>query len=155
MKTTQTIKTLSILLFFALAIIATSCKKDKNGTNNTGKTGTFTVDGVSYNGDTEEQTFVNDNYSILCQSDDPYKFVQVTFHNKAEAEAGGTFNVEDYSLNVASGKVELGTSDIITADPTSAKTITVSGKKITINNVTIKSTSSSATTTINSASINF
>jgi len=91
----------------------------------------------------------------LCQSDDPYKFVQVTFHNKAEAEAGGTFNVEDYSLNVASGKVELGTSDIITADPTSAKTITVSGKKITINNVTIKSTSSSATTTINSASINF
>ena len=155
MKTTQTIKTLSILLFFALAIVATSCKKDKNGTNNTGKTGTFAVDGISYNGDTEEQTFVNDNYSILCQSDDPYKFVQVTFHNKAEAEAGGTFNVEDYSLNVASGKVELGTSGIITADPTSAKTITVSGKKITINNVTIKSTSSSSTTTINSASINF
>jgi hypothetical protein len=154
MKTTKTIKTLSILLFFALAIVATSCKKDKDGT--TGKTGTFSIDGVSYSGETEDQTFVNDNYSIVCQQDDPFKFVQITFHNQAEAEAGGTFDVEDYSLNVSSGSVQVGTSDIITSDPEGSYTISVSGKKITINNVDIKSTGGSgATATINSASINF
>ncbi|MEZ5055367.1 MAG: hypothetical protein R2807_11515 [Chitinophagales bacterium] len=140
---------ITLCTFFSIA----ACKKDKTETS--GKTGTFTIDGTSYTGNTETQTFVNDNYSIVCQSDEPYKFIQITFHNKAEAEAGGTFDVEDYSLNVSSGSVQLGTSDIITADPTSSKTIAVSGKKISINNVTIQSTSSSATTTINSANINF
>jgi hypothetical protein len=37
--------------------------------------------------------------------------IQITFHNQAEAEAGGTFDVEDYSLNVSSGSVQVGTSD--------------------------------------------
>jgi len=147
------IKSLSILLFFGLAIVATSCKKDGS---TSGKTGTFSVDGVNYSGKTETQTFVNDNYSILCQQDDPFKFVQITFRNQAEAEAGGTFDVEDYGFDIASGTVQIGTSDIITADPTSSKTITVSGKKITIDNVKIKSTGGSGlTATINSASINF
>lgn len=151
-KSKLPIKSCFILLFFVLAIGLTSCKKVDNPS---GKTGNFMVDGVNYSGKTETQTFVNDNYSIVCQSDDPYKFVQVTFHNQAEAKAGGTFDVEDYALNVSSGTVHIGTSDIITADPTSSKTISVSGKKITIDNVKIESTSSSETTTINSATINF
>lgn len=153
-----TIKQISIMLFFGLAVLATSCKKDKSiiKDGDTGKTGTFTVDGVSYTGKTSVQTFVNDNYSIVCQSDEPLMFVQVTFRNKAEAEAGGVFDIEDAdSYNIPSGSVQLGTSKFFNGDPTSSKTISVSSKKITINNVTIKSSVGSTTTTINSANIKF
>jgi hypothetical protein len=144
MKTTKTIKTLSILLFFALAIVATSCKKDKNG-GSTGKTGTFSIDGVSYSGETSIQTFSNGNYSILCEQNSPYGLLQITFHNKAEAEAGGTFDVADFSLNVPTGEAEVGV-DGLTFDPIGARTISVSGKKITISNVDIRSTGGSAAT---------
>jgi len=152
----KSIKTLSMLLFFALAIVATSCKKDKtNNTNNTGKTGTFSIDGVSYSGSTEVQTFVNDNYSILCEQDDPYKLIQVTFHNQAEAEAGGTFDVEDYSLNISSGSVNVGI-DGLTFDPIGSRTITVTGKKITISNLPLNQTGGGTKKpVVNSASINF
>ena len=153
MKTTKTFKTLSILLFFALAIVATSCKKDKDGT--TGKTGTFSIDGVSYSGETSTQTFVNDNYSVLCEQDDPYKLIQVTFHNQAEAEAGGTFDVADFSLNVPTGEAEVGI-DGLTFDPIGVRTISVSGKKITISNLPLDQTGGgSLNPVVNSASINF
>lgn len=144
------------MLFFAIAIIATSCKKDKtNGTNSTGKTGTFSIDGVSYSGNTEVQTFVNDNYSVLCEQDDPYKLIQVTFHNQAEAEAGGTFDVADFSLNVPTGEAEVGI-DGLTFDPIGARTITVTGKKITISNLPLDQTGGgSLNPVVNSASINF
>jgi hypothetical protein len=153
MKTIKTIKTLSIMLFFAFAILATSCKKDKDGT--TGKTGTFTIDGVSYSGETEVQTFVNDNYSILCQQDDPFKLIQITFHNQAEAETGGTFDVADDALNVPTGSVNIGV-DGLTFDPIGSKTISVSGKKITISNIPLEQTGEgSLRPVVNSANINF
>lgn len=147
------LKTFSIILFFALAIVSTSCKKDK--TNNTGKTGTFSIDGASYSGSTDVQTFVNGNYSVLCEQDEPYKLIQVTFHNKAEAEAGGTFDVADYSLNVPSGEAEVGI-DGLTFDPIGARTITVTGKKITISNLPLDQTGGGTKKpVVNSASINF
>ncbi|MBK9330395.1 MAG: hypothetical protein IPM95_14100 [Sphingobacteriales bacterium] len=150
----NTIKTLSILLFFAVAIAATSCKKEKGG-GTTGKTGTFTIDGASYSGETSTQTFVNDNYSVLCEQDDPYKLIQVTFHNQAEAEAGGTFDVADFSLNVPSGEAGVGI-DGLTFDPDGSQTITVSGKKITINNLPLDQTGGgSLNPFVNSASIDF
>lgn len=144
------------MLFFALAIVSTSCKKDKtNGTNNTGKTGTFSIDGVAYSGETEVQTFVNNNYSIICQQDSPLKLIQITFHNKTEAETGGTFDVADDALNVPSGVVNVGV-DGLTFDPIGIRTITVSSKKITISNLPLDQTGSgSLSPVINSASINF
>lgn len=150
----STIKTIQIALFLFLAVVATaSCKKDKTGAG--GKTGTFTIDGVSYTGNTEVQTFVNDNYSIVCQQDDPFKLIQVTFHNQAEAEAGGTFEVEDDALNVPSGSVNVGV-DGLTFDPDGSQTISVSGKKITINNLALDQTGGgSKHPLINNASINF
>ncbi|MCC6515606.1 MAG: hypothetical protein IT275_04565 [Chitinophagales bacterium] len=151
MKTT--IQTIQIVLFLFLAVATTTaCKKDKNSA---GKTGTFTIDGVSYTGNTEVQTFVNDNYSIVCQQDAPFKLIQVTFHNQAEAEAGGTFDVEDDALNVPSGSVNIGV-DGLTFDPHSSHTISVSGKKITISNLSLDQTGGgSKHPLINSASINF
>lgn len=150
----KTIKTLSVLLFFTLTIAATSCKKDTN-TGSTGKTGTFTIDGVSYTGNTEVQTFSNGNYSIVCQQDEPFKILQITFHNQAEAEAGGTFDVADFSLNVPTGEAEVGV-DGLTFDPNGSKTITVSGKKITISNLPLDQTGGGTKhPLVNSASINF
>lgn len=151
---------LAITLLLALPLIAMSCKKDSdsNDNNDSGKkTGTFSIDGKSYTGGTT----IEDNpslgyYIVTCQSDEPYAFVQVSFQSKAEAEKGGSFEVEDYALTVESGTVNLGTHTHITADPTEDATISVSGRKITISNVTLESTSDkSDKTTINSASINF
>lgn len=156
MKTT--IKTLSIMLFLVLAITTTSCKKDKNNTNSTGKTGTFTIDGVAASGETSIQTFVNDNYSILCEQDSPYKLLQITFHNKAEAEAGGTFDVGASIIDTPSGEVSISAdvSTFHTYENDGPQTISVSGKKITMSNVDLVSTGAGTSSiTINSASINF
>ncbi|MBK9354492.1 MAG: hypothetical protein IPN09_11155 [Bacteroidetes bacterium] len=153
----KTIKTLSFLLFLALAIIATSCKKDKTGidTYQTGKTGTFSIDGVSYAGETEVQTFVNGNYSVVCQQDEPFKLIQITFHNQAEAEAGGTFDLVDYGLNVPSGEVNVGIEGL-TFDPDGSQTITLTDKKITINNLELRQTGGgSLSPFVKSAIINF
>jgi len=154
MKTT--IKTISTLLLLIIAISATSCKKDKIGKgDDTGKTGKFTIDGVEFLGNTEVQTFVNGNYSIVCQQDDPFKLIQVTFHNQAEAETGGTFEVEDYTLSVPTGTVNIGV-DGLTFDSHGSHTITVSDKKITINNVSLDQTGGGTKhPLINNASINF
>ncbi len=143
------------MLFFTLAIVSTSCKKDKNNTNNTGKTGTFSIDGNSYSGETSIQTFSNGNYSILCEQNSPYKFLQVTFHSKAEAEAGGTFDVGGSIIDTPSGEVSIGITGL-TYENDGAQSISVSGKKITISSVELQETSSSSSkAVINSASINF
>ena len=151
---TQITKQIAVVAVAILTIFsAASCKKDK--TDSSGKTGTFTIDGVSYTGETEVQTFSNGNYSIVCQQNDPFKILQVTFHDKAEAEAGGTFDVEDYSLNVSSGNVNVGV-DGLTFDLIGSKTINVSNKKITISNVALDQTGGgSLSPVVNSASINF
>lgn len=157
MKTT--IKTLSIMLFLVLAMVTTSCKKDKNGSGtNTGKTGTFTIDGVAASGETSIQTFVNDNYSILCEQDSPYKLLQITFHSKAEAEAGGTFDVGASIIDTPSGEVSISAdaSTFHTYENDGPQTISVSGKKITMSNVDLVSTGAGTSSiTVNSASINF
>lgn len=133
----KTIKTLSIMLFFVLAIATTSCKKDKTGTGtDTGKTGTYTVNGTSYTGKTTIQTFTNGNYSILCQQDEPFQLLQVTFFNKAEAEAGGTIDVANYSASVKTGTVEV-TVDGFYGKSSGSRIINVTNKKIDISNLII------------------
>lgn len=160
----KTVTKITFLLLIAISIFSTACKKDKNtglDIDSTGKTGTFKVDGVSYTGNTTIQTFASGSYSILCQTpigSANSEFVQITFHSKEEAEAGGTFIVDDYRIGIPSGKVNIGTLDVITADPNSSNyTIKVSGKKITIDNpISITSTGTGSTSaTINSAIINF
>jgi len=155
----KAIKKISVMLLMSFSILAVACSKDKNtDTNSTGKTGTFKIDGVTYTGNTETQTFANGSYSIICQQDDPLKLIQITFHNQAEAEAGGTFTIDDYTYaTIPSGKVNIGV-DGLTFDPNSTSyTINVSGNKITISsNINLTSTGAGTTsTTVNSANINF
>lgn len=149
-------KTLSIMLFFFLAILTISCKKSTTTNGSTGKTGTFSINGTSFSGNVSIQTFVNNNYSILCEQDSPYGLLQITFHNQAEAEAGGTFDVSSGStIDVPSGEVDI-SIDGLTYRNDGIQSIAVSAKKITINNVLVKQTGGgSLKKTINSASINF
>jgi hypothetical protein len=138
-----------------------SCDKggDNNNnsinTNTTEKKGSFSIDGVSYSGKSSIQTFVNNNYSILCEQDEPYMVLQVTFNSKEDAETGGTFVVEDDVINTKKGEVSI-SIDGLTYQNDGAQSITVSGKKISINNVMLKQTGTGAKKkTINSASIDF
>lgn len=156
----RTISKITLTLLLALPILVYSCGKDeKTNTDDdpTGKTGTFSIDGVSYTGETSIQDNPSAGYYIVtCQSDEPYAFVQVSFLSKAEAEKGGTFEVEDYKLTQSSGTVQLGTNNIITSDPDGDYTVSVSGRKISFSGIKLVSTSGSdKKTTINSASINF
>ncbi|MCB9032843.1 MAG: hypothetical protein H6553_03315 [Chitinophagales bacterium] len=155
----KAIKKITLIVLMSLSIVTTACSNDKNtDTNSTGKTGSFKIDGVEYTGNTETQTFSNGSYSIICQQDNPLKLIQITFHNQAEAEAGGTFTVDDYSYaTTPTGKVNIGV-DGLTFDPNSVSyTINVSGNKITISsNINLTSTGAgTTTTTVNSAIINF
>lgn len=154
----KTVNALAFVFLIVLASIVTSCKEDSKDVDKeeTGKTGTFSINGIKYTGETETQTFGNGNYSVVCEQDDPYNFVQITFHSKAEAETGGTFKVEDYGINVESGTVHVGTMDVITGDPAGEFTVTVTNKRIVLGSIKIISTgSSSASATINSADIKF
>ncbi len=143
----------ALLLFCAI----TSCGKSEvtPDSGNTEASGTFKIDGVEYKGKSSVQTFSNGNYSILCEQDSPYKFIQITFHSKAEAEKGGTFKAAEYEMNIASGAANIGI-DGNTYDPDGDFKITVSGKKITLSALKLKQTGgASKTASIQSASISF
>lgn len=60
-------------------------------------------------------------------------------YNQAEAEGTGTFDVADFGLNVPSGEAEVGIGGL-TFDPDGSQTITVTDKKITINNLELRQT---------------
>lgn len=146
-----------------LSFTAMSCDKSGESTNNnnnvntkpTEKKGSYTIDGVGYSGKSSIQTFVNNNYSILCEQDEPYMLLQITFNSKEDAEAGGTFVVEDDVINTKKGEVSISISGL-TYENDGTQSITVSGKKISINNVMLKQTGGgSLKKTINSASIDF
>jgi len=152
---------ITFVFLIAIAISSIACKKDdpkndtQNGGNNTEKKGTYTIDGVVFSGETEIQTFTNDNYSILCVQDDPYSFLQITFHSKEEAEKGGTFKVDDEIINTPSGEVHI-TIDGLTYENDGNFEIKVANNKITIDNVKLTQTGGgSKKKIINTASIDF
>ncbi|CAG5016837.1 hypothetical protein DYBT9275_05647 [Dyadobacter sp. CECT 9275] len=84
-----------LLIFCA----ATSCGKNEveRDMMTVDKAGSFNIDGSNFRGKSSVQKFGNGNYSILCEQEDPYKLIQITFHSQAEAETGGTFKVGAYS----------------------------------------------------------
>lgn len=117
--------------------------------------GTFRIDGVEYRGTSSVQTFINGNYSIVCEQDAPYKLIQITFHNQAEAEKGGSFKAAEYEMDIPSGKANIGI-DGLTFDPEGDYTINVSAKKITLGALKLKQTGTSdRTVSIQSATVSF
>ena len=82
----------------ATALFFTSCKDKKEIASDNGiemsegsKTGSFTVDGATFKGNVSTQFFGSnkdtDNFSVLCQQDEPFTLLQCTFANRKDAES--------------------------------------------------------------------
>lgn len=141
--------------FFICGTITSCGKTDEIENQETEQSGTFMIDGVEYKGKTSVQTFTNGNYSILCEQDSPYKFIQITFHSQAEAEKGGSFKAGDYEMNIPSGQANVGI-DGLTFDPVGDYKINVADKQITLSTLKLKETGgASITADVQSASISF
>lgn len=146
-------------ILFSLLIF--SCKKEDKIGSKSGKKGTFTIDNITYHGETSTQTFQPSlNYSILCSADlsnTEAITLQLTFHNIEEAKTGGDFTIMGFALNVPSGKVSV-VIDGLVYDPDGSFTLNISNKKISMNNVKNKRIDMNDNLikhTINSASIDF
>lgn len=133
MKTVNSIRSIAALCL--LLVLSSACSKEETDIDQeeSEKTGTFKIDGVSYKGTTSILT-IGGIYSVSCEQDNPYKLIQVHFGSKEEAEKGGTFNVRDFGIDAIKGEVEVGV-DGLTFDPDGSYTVTVKDKKITMNNV--------------------
>lgn len=128
-------KMISRLFFLAIFVLATTSASRSLSDG----AGTFRIDGKDYKGGTSVQIFGNKSYSVVCEQKEPYKLLQITFHNQEEADRGGTFNVAKDGLRIASGDVNIGV-DGLTFDPAAPATISVKGKVITLTGVKLKET---------------
>lgn len=71
-------------------------------------TATFSVDGKSFTGKISKQTFSNNSYSVLCQQDDPFQLIQITFKDEATAKKGGAFTPADgMKMHVEANEAEV------------------------------------------------
>lgn len=123
---------LTICLLLSLSF-ACSKKESEIDLEESGKKGKFKIDGVMYTGKTSILT-IGGVYTVSCQQDEPFKLIQITFGSKAEAEKGGNFKVRDFGIDELNEEVELGI-DGLTFDPDGDYTLSVTNKKIVINNV--------------------
>lgn len=104
-----------ILSVFAIAALAaSSCNSKKTAENNNTvveatanpAATVFTVDGKEYKGKVSTQYFGSnketDNFSILCQQDEPLVLLQATFANEKDARSGTVLKVKggSYKTNV-------------------------------------------------------
>lgn len=71
-------------------------------------TATFFVDGKSFTGKISKQIFTNNSYSVLCQQDEPFQLIQITFKDEATAKKGGTFTPADgVKMHVEANEAEI------------------------------------------------
>jgi hypothetical protein len=141
-----------ILSVFAIAAVAaSSCNNKKPTENNTvveatdnQTTTAFTVDGKEYNGKVSTQYFGSnketDNFSVLCQQDEPLVLLQATFANEKDAKSGTALKVKGGSYKTNAG--EFGLSLSITglekefiANEKSTGILKVEGNKMSITNM--------------------
>ena len=154
MKTVNSIRSIAALCLLLMLSSACSKKETDIDPEESEKTGTFKIDGVSYKG-TTSIVAIGGTYSVSCQQDTPFKLIQVHFGSKEEAEKGGTFNVRDFSISGIKGEVEVGV-DGLTFDPDGSYTVTVKNRKIVMNNVKLIETGQGAKKpVINECSIEF
>lgn len=110
-------KKLSFYLLTALVLSVPSCN-NKSKESNTAvieisdkeTTATFTVDGKTYKGKVSTQYFGSnketDNFSVLCQQDEPLVLLQAVFANEKDAKSAGLKPVGS-SYNVDNGNFGL------------------------------------------------
>ena len=139
-----------ILVILTLTFSLNSCKKSKIESEKTGieisessHEGTFSVDGKNCNGKVSTQYFgsnkESDNFSVLCQQDEPFTLLQATFANQKDAKSsnlkpkGGSYKVNegefDLSLTAADSQKEF------IANEKSGGTVKVVGNQLIILNM--------------------
>jgi hypothetical protein len=91
----------TILYFFVATIfLATACNSGTKETTTAGiqtsdkeNTASFKIDGATINGKVSTQYFGSnketDNFSVLCQQDEPLTLLQATFANEKNAKVAG------------------------------------------------------------------
>jgi hypothetical protein len=102
-----------------------------------GKTGSFTVDGTSFNGRSSTQYFgdkVSGQFSVLCQQDEPFALLQAVFNNEKDAAgtlkpASGSYSVAPGDANIALSGTAIGDKEFVTRSG-STGSITVTDKTL-------------------------
>lgn len=120
----------------------TADTKDSTGTttftsDDTEKKGSYNVDGKTFEGKITLQTMAKSQYSVLCQQDDPFSLLQITFANEKEARSDATLKASDdfYSMDGGDVQVSLSAEKEYTTKSNSTGTITVKGNSVTLKDV--------------------
>jgi hypothetical protein len=138
----------TILYFFvATTFIATSCNSSSKESNTAGiqtsdkeNTASFKVDGATFNGKVSTQYFGSnketDNFSVLCQQDEPFTLLQAVFANEKDAKSNN-LKPQGGSYNVGAGQFGLslsvtGSDKEFIANEKSGGSLKVDGKKMTV-----------------------
>jgi len=139
-----------VLAIFSTAFLMTSCKESKTESNVEGvqisdstKEASFEVDGKTYNGKVSTQYFgsnkATDNFSVLCQQDEPFTLLQATFANEKDASSPNLKpKGESYKVSEGEFELSLSVSDSqkeFVSNEKSGGTIKVSGNEMVISDM--------------------
>ena len=107
------------------------------------KYSSFKVGDASFECEVSTQYFGSnketDNFSVLCQQDEPFALLQATFANESDAKSGHELKVKGGSYKVNSGEFDLelsgmGSDKLFKADSSSTGSLRVEGNKLIISN---------------------
>ncbi len=114
-------------------------------------TANFVVDGKSFTGKISKQTFTNNSYSVLCQQDEPFQLIQITFKDEATAKKGGSFTPADgMKMHVEANEAEVSVD--ATMNSKGKGSVEVNGNTLTLKDIECANMSGGKAT-INSAEI--
>ncbi len=140
---------MTIIICAAAVILLISCGDNKKSSLDTGtsketssiteeesgdKSATFKVDGTEFKGRVSTQHFggESNNFSVLCQQNEPFALLQAVFANEKEANGTTTLKPAASFYNVSAGvniALTLGDEKFNTSDK-STGIISVDGKKL-------------------------
>ncbi|MFV0606617.1 MAG: hypothetical protein ACK5NK_12320 [Niabella sp.] len=144
-----------LLLPFVLMIVIASCKNNNSNTKTadeattavtekasemdeaSGHTATFKAGDAVFTGKVSTQFFGDkekDQFSVLCQQDEPFTLLQATFANKAAANgslkpADGFYSIGNGEAFIALSGANLGDKEFVTSDKTTGS-ISVEGNQL-------------------------
>lgn len=115
-------------------------------------TAVFIIDGKSYTGKISKQTFSNNNYSIVCQQDEPMRLIQITFKDEAAAKKGGSFKPTDgISLHPSDDEADINIDAVLQSK--GKGTVEIKDGKLTLKDISCSNISDDKTAVINTAEI--
>ncbi len=150
-----------IILFFAILIL-TDCtgvtietkietdtaKENKYSPSFTeGKNGVFIVDEITYNGTVSIQYFDDkrqEQFSIICQQNEPFTLLQVTFANEDQLKGslqpvGSFYTIRSGKAHISLSGAKIGTNEFVTRNESSGS-IAVANHKVIIKDLELFAT---------------